>query len=77
MVSGSYCFAEAHGLGCFHDRACCYGRLVTASPALIAPEPASVHKAMERPFAARATKAMGPTHLGQGILTLGFRYVEL
>lgn len=25
----------------------------------------------------RATKAMGPTHLGQGIFTLGFRPVEL
>jgi hypothetical protein len=32
---------------------------------------------MSSAFAAWATKAMRPTHLGQGIFTLGFRPVEL
>jgi hypothetical protein len=32
---------------------------------------------MRGALAAWATKAMGPTHLGQGILTLGFRPIEL
>ena len=32
---------------------------------------------MSSAFAAWATKAMGPTHLGQGVFTLGFRPVEL
>jgi hypothetical protein len=63
--------------GCFHDRACCHGRLVSALPALIALESSAVHKAMERRFAAQATKAVGPADLGQRLLTLGFRSVEL
>ena len=77
MVSGSYCFAEAHGLGCLHDGACSHCGLVAALPTLIPPEPASVNESMSSAFAAWATKAMGPTHLRQGIFTLGFRPVEL
>ena len=76
MASGSYCFAEAHGLGCLHDGACCHCRLVAALPTLIPPEPASINESMSSALAAWATKAMGPTHLGQCIFTLGFRPVE-
>ena len=44
---------------------------------LIPPEPASVYESMSSALAAWATKAMRPTHLSQGIFTLGFRPVEL
>ncbi len=77
MVSGSYCFAEGHGLGCLHDGACCHCRLVAALPTLITPEPASVNESMSSALAAWTTKARRPTHLGQGIFTLSFRPVEL
>ena len=46
-------------------------------PTLIAPEPASVNEPMRGPLAAWATKAIRPSHLGQGFFTLGFRPVEL
>ena len=76
MVSGSYCFAEAHGLGCLHDGACCHFGLLAALPTLIPPEPASVNESMSSALAAWTTKAMRPTHLGQGNFTLSFRPVE-
>jgi hypothetical protein len=63
MVSSSACFTEAHGPGRFRDRACCHGGLISRLPALISLESSAVHKAMVRPFAARATKAVGPADL--------------
>ncbi len=50
---------------------------LTALPALIALESSAVHKSMESPFAARATKAFGPADLGQRFLTLALRSVKL
>ncbi len=63
--------------GCFHDCACCCDGLISALPAWIAFESSATHKAMERPCAAWATKAAGPADLGQRLLALDLRSVEL
>ena len=45
-------------------------------PTLIAPEPSSENEPVRAPLAAWATKAIRPTHVGQGLFTLGLRPVE-
>ena len=62
-------------LGCLHNGGCCHCGLVAALPILM--PPASVNGSMSSAFAAWATTAMGATHLGQGVFTLGFCPVEL
>ena len=45
-------------------------------PTLITPEPSSENEPVRGPLAAWATKAIRPTHAGQGLFTLVLRPVE-
>ena len=69
-MSGSYCFAEAYGLGGLHDRACREGGLMTAGTALITLKPPAIDKPMLVALTTRTPEPIGPASLLQSSLTL-------
>ena len=75
-MSGSYCYAEACGLGGLHDRAGREGGLMAASTALIALKPPAIDKSMLIALATQTPEPIGPASLLQSSLTLFLGAVE-
>ena len=74
--SGSYCYAEAYGLGGLHDRSGCEDGLMTACTALIALEPPAIDQPMLAAIATRTPERIGPAGHLQSSLTLRIGTVE-
>lgn len=69
-MSGSYCYAEACGLGGLHDRAGREGGLMAAGTALIALKPPAIDKPMLAALTTRISEPIGPASLLQSSLKL-------
>ena len=69
-MSGSYCYAEACGLGGLHDRAGREGGLMAAGTALITLEPPAKYQSMLVALATRTLVPVGLAGFLQSSLTL-------